>query len=247
MPNGEKLTADNYKDYIKQLLIESAHKALQAGVEIPDSIGVVFYQEKPGGFLGGRPRGERGNGQRPPMMTDGRNAPSFGPAGARPTFNRRTDFVSDIDLDKYLNYVASSTALKTPPAFDSWGVADGAASAENKVFGNSKGEPANFTDFSLRAHSGNTKATLDKAMQERVYIMNPMNFIGGDTDSRPAQHWYIRHGAKDRDTSFLVPINLATKLQNAGFDVDFALPWNRPHSGDYNLDDLFAWISSVIK
>jgi hypothetical protein len=247
MPNGEKLTADNYKDYIKQLLIESAHKALQAGVEIPDSIGVVFYQEKPGGFLGGGPRGERGNGQRPPMMTDGRNAPSFGPAGARPTFNRRTDFVSDIDLDKYLNYVASNTALKTPPAFDSWGVADGAASPENKVFGNSKGEPANFTDFSLRAHSGNAKATLDKAMQERVYIMNPMNFIGGDTDSRPAQHWYIRQGAKDRDTSFLVPINLATKLQNAGFDVDFALPWNRPHSGDYNLDDLFAWISSVIK
>jgi hypothetical protein len=249
-PNGEKLTADNYKDYIKQLLIESAHKALQAGVEIPDSIGVTFYQEKFGGFPCGGPRGGVGggrtNGQRPPMMGDGRGAPSFGPAGARPMFNNRTDFVSDIDLDKYLNYVASSTALKTPPAFDSYGVLDGAASAENKVFGNSKGEAANFTEYSLRTHTGNNKATLDKAMQERVYIMNPMNFIGGDSDSQPAQHWYIRHGAKDRDTSFLVPINLATKLQNAGYDVNFALPWNRPHSGDYNLDDLFTWIKSVL-
>jgi hypothetical protein len=249
-PAGEKLTADNYKDYIKQLLIESAHKALQAGVEIPDSIGVIFYQQQFGGFPGGGPRsgmgGGRPNGQRPPMMGDGRGAPSFGPAGARPMFNNRTDFVSDIDLDKYLNYVASSTALKTPPAFDSWGVLDGAASAENKVFGNSKGEAANFTEYSLRTHTGNQKATLDKAMQERVYIMNPMNFIGGDSDSQPAQHWYIRHGAKDRDTSFLVPINLATKLQNAGYDVNFALPWNRPHSGDYNLDDLFSWIKSVL-
>jgi hypothetical protein len=249
-PNGEKLTSDNYKDYIKQLLIESAHKALQAGAEISDSIGVVFYQHQFGGFPGGGPRGvmhgNRPNGQRPPMMGDGRGAPSFGPAGARPMFNNRTDFVSDIDLDKYLNYVASSTALKTPPAFDSYGVLDGAASAENKVFGNSKGEAANFTEYSLRARTGNKKATLDKAIQERVYIMNPMNFIGGDSDSQPAQHWYIRHGAKDRDTSFLVPINLATKLQNAGYDVDFALPWNRPHSGDYNLDDLFTWIKSVL-
>ncbi len=52
-------------------------------------------------------------------------------------------------------------------------------------------------------------------------------------------------GAKDRDTSFLVPVNLATKLMNAGYDVDFFLPWNRPHSGDYNLDDLFRWIDAL--
>jgi hypothetical protein len=254
-PDGEKLTADKYKNYLKKLLIESAHKALQAGVEIPDSIGVILYQGSMGGFPGGGPRGGmRGglpggqhNGQRPPMMMgDGRGAPSFGPAGARPMFHNRTDFVADIDLDKYLNYVASSTALKNPPAFDSWGVLDGAASAENKVFGNSKGEPANFTEYSLRAHDGK-KATLGKEIQERVYIMNPMNFIGGESDSQPAKHWYIRHGAKDRDTSFLVPVNLALKLQNAGYDVNLALPWNRPHSGDYNLDDLFAWIQSVVK
>ena len=60
-----------------------------------------------------------------------------------------------------------------------------------------------------------------------------------------APHWFIRHGAKDRDTSFLVPVNLATKLKNSGFDVNFFLPWNRPHSGDYNLDDLFGWIDRI--
>ncbi|ROS79706.1 hypothetical protein [Muribaculum intestinale] len=60
-----------------------------------------------------------------------------------------------------------------------------------------------------------------------------------------APNGFIRHGAKDRDTSFLVPVNLATKLMNLGFDVNFFLPWNRPHSGDYNLDDLFAWIECI--
>ncbi len=30
-----------------------------------------------------------------------------------------------------------------------------------------------------------------------------------------------------------------------GYDVDFFLPWNRPHSGDYNLDSLFSWLASI--
>ena len=50
--------------------------------------------------------------------------------------------------------------------------------------------------------------------------------------SLPLPHWYIRHGARDRDTAFSVSINLAAKLQNSGKDVNFKLPWNRPHSGD---------------
>ena len=61
-----------------------------------------------------------------------------------------------------------------------------------------------------------------------------------------ASHWYIRHGARDRDTAFPVPVNLALKLQNAGKDVNFLLAWNRPHSGDYALDELFEWIDGIV-
>lgn len=39
-----------------------------------------------------------------------------------------------------------------------------------------------------------------------------------DQQSDKAQHWYIRHGARDRDTAFQVPVNLATKLMNQGYD-----------------------------
>ena len=154
--------------------------------------------------------------------------------------------MTGLDLDKYLNYVATVTPLKTPPAFDQMGVLIPTPSPENKVFANENGDAANFTDFSLQHRLDNSSAKLSKEMDKRVYLMNPMNFIGND-NSTVAPNWYIRHGAKDRDTSFLVPINLATKLMNSGKNVDFSLPWNRPHSGDYNLDDLFKWIATTLK
>lgn len=223
--SGNEINADNYKDYLKSFLIASAHKALQEGCDIPDSIGVVTYSEKPD-------------------FMDNRGAPSFVPGQRQPRFNMQSDYVTDIDLDLYLNYVASVTTLKTPPAFDALGVLDAAPTNENKVFGDSLGNPANFTDFSL-CHNGNTPDTqVSETMKTRLEMYNPMDFIGHDK-STIAPHWYIRHGAKDRDTSFLVPINLATRLENTGYDVNFFLPWNRPHSGDYNLDDLFSWLNAL--
>lgn len=114
--------------------------------------------------------------------------------------------------------------LKTPPAFDAYGVLGASATPENRVFGNLDGDPSNFTEYSLRKRTGDGRAVLSPEMQERILLMNPMNFIGDNMRAGAAKHWYIRHGAKDRDTSFLVPVNLATKLSNAGYDVDFFLP-----------------------
>ena len=156
------------------------------------------------------------------------------------------EFVVDIDLDTYLNYVVTKTPLKVPPAFDKMGVLNPDATPENQVFGDATGKPANYTDFSLRKATGNASATVDKAIGERVYLLNPMNFIG-DAKATTTKHWYIRHGASDRDTGFPVPINLYTKLSNSGYEVNFALPWNRGHSGDYNLNEVFSWINQVVK
>lgn len=36
---------------------------------------------------------------------------------------------------------------------------------------------------------------------------------------------------------------MATMLKNKGYEVDFSLPWGLPHSGDYDLEELFAWIN----
>lgn len=228
--NGNPVTADNYMDYLKTFLMASAQKALEEGCEIPDSIGIVRYAKPRPTFAQRLGAGPVNGGMSP---------------GARlPHKTEYTDYVTDIDWMKYLTYVATQTPLKTPPAFDAYGVLNDAATPENRVFGDTEGNPSNFTDFSLRARTGNQKAVLSAKLEERVRLMNPMDFIM-DAGNGIAAHWYIRHGAKDRDTSFLVPLNLATRLRNEGYDVDFALPWNRPHSGDYNLDDLFQWIEKV--
>lgn len=231
---GQPVTSDNYMDYLKGFIMASAQKALEEGCEIPDTIGIVRF-EKP------RPTFAQRLGAGP-INGGAAEGPNRGAMPARR--KEYTDYVTDVDWQKYLSYVASQTPLKTPPAFDAYGVLEAGPTPENRVFGNMGGEPANFTDFSLRKRTGNQDVRISEEMEKRVALMNPMVFIS-PARKGVAGHWYIRHGAKDRDTSFLVPVNLATRLRNCGYDVDFALPWNRPHSGDYNLDDLFAWIEKV--
>ena len=249
--DGTLLNADNYLDYIKGELIRSAQIAKNAGADIPDSLGFVFSEESGFGappINGGMKRVSKQElldqmkmsenefdkmmsqdiQARPPMM------PRLG--GAK----RVGEYIIDLDMDKYLNYVVSTQPLKTAPAFDTQGVVGQQASGENEEFGDSKGSSVNFTEYSA------TKAgtVITPEIAANVALLNPMNFIGdGVTDVAP--HWYIRHGARDRDTSFPVPVNLALKLQNAGKDVNFLLAWNRPHSGDYALDELFQWIKSL--
>ena len=54
-------------------------------------------------------------------------------------------------------------------------------------------------------------------------------------------------GTADRDTSLAIAAILAAKLQNSGKRVDFALPWDVPHSGDYDLDELFDWMDNIVR
>ncbi|MCD8176111.1 MAG: carboxylesterase family protein [Tannerellaceae bacterium] len=154
------------------------------------------------------------------------------------------EFVIDVDLDTYLEYVVKRQQLKAPPAFDPLNVLENKASPENSVFGDHTGNAVNFTGFSLQKATNNPSAVMDTELKDRVWLMNPMNFIG-DGISRTAQNWYIRHGAADRDTGFQIPVNLATKLINHHYNVNFDLVWNRGHTGDYGLDELFAWIKEI--
>lgn len=227
--DGTLLTSDNYLDYLKELLMKSAQEAKDYGATIPDSIGFAFSGMPQ--FIAPVNGGMRGDGR--PALRPGRSAKSQG------------EYITDLDLERYLNYVVSMTPLKTPPAFDSKGVAGNNASGENEEFGDENGSSVNFTDYSLQKSTGNEDAQVDSRIKTAVKLMNPMNFISAP-NTTVAQHWYIRHGAIDRDTAFPVPINLATKLQNEGKDVNFKLAWNRPHSGDYALNEMFEWIKSLL-
>jgi hypothetical protein len=143
--------------------------------------------------------------------------------------------VTQIDFDAYVKYMERQ---KTPPAFDALDL----SSPETNLFGTAKINNQHFTEFSA-AHS-KTEAT--KADALLVKMMNPMNYIG-QLNTNTSKHWRIRHGTKDKDTGLAISVLLATFLENKGYDVNLELPWDKPHSGDYDLDELFSWIDGICK
>lgn len=142
--------------------------------------------------------------------------------------------VRDLDFDQYVRHAGR---MKLPPAFDALDLGSG----ENQLFGTQVIDKRHFTAF---AQQHSTAADASLADAEQVKMMNAMRYIGAP-GTATSRHWRIRHGTKDRDTSLAVPTILAATLQNKGYAVDFALPWDRPHSGDYDLDALFAWMEQV--
>lgn len=143
--------------------------------------------------------------------------------------------ITDLDFDAYVAYMERQ---KTPPAFDALDLSAG----ENQEFGDETTDKKHFTQYAYE-HSTVQGAMADTQI---VRMMNPMYYIGKENVAT-SKHWRIRHGSKDKDTGLAVSVILTTLLENHGYTVDFALPWDKPHSGDYDLDELFAWIKQVTK
>ncbi len=141
--------------------------------------------------------------------------------------------VTAIDTDKFVKKI---TRMKPSPSFDLLDL----KSPENEVFGDDKVSARHFTKYSMM-HS---ETAAEMADDKIIKMLNPTRYIG---EADTAKHWRIRHGSFDRDTSLAIPTILAVLLQNNGYDVDFFLPWGLPHSGDYDLPELFAWIDSLAK
>lgn len=139
--------------------------------------------------------------------------------------------VVDVDWDAFVHTI---TRMKTTPAFDALNL----NSPENEEFGTEQIKARHFTDFSQQ-HS---EVEGEMADAQIIKMLNPTAYIG-ETDT--AKYWRIRHGAFDRDTSLAIPVILATLLENKGYSVDFHLPWGLPHSGDYDVEELFAWIDGI--
>ena len=151
---------------------------------------------------------------------------------ALPWITIKDGTVSDIDFGRF---VAHATRMKIPPAFDSLEL----RSPENNLFGTATIDSQHVTKYSR-----DQSADRSLADTSIVKMMNPTYYVGAEATST-APHWRIRHGTVDRDTSLAVPVVLATTLQNHGFNVDFAMPWAQGHGGDYDLDELFAWIDQI--
>jgi hypothetical protein len=135
-------------------------------------------------------------------------------------------------------FIEAMGRKKAPVAFDGLSNETG----ENNLFGDETIDNRHFTAFG----AANSAVAAGSADAKTVRMMNPMYYIG-QPGSTTSAYWRIRHGTVDSDTALPVPLILATYLSNKGYSVDFALPWNVPHSGDYDLDANFAWIASIAK
>lgn len=141
---------------------------------------------------------------------------------------------SSIDFDGYVSFI---TRMKPVFAFDDLEM----NTPENELFGT---PDIKCRHFSRDISDLDPKGPMADSMT--IKMMNPMNYID-DPAAHTAAHWRIRHGCADRDTALPIPVMLAKVLEKHGADVDFALPWGIPHSGDYDLDLLFDWADRICK
>ena len=135
-------------------------------------------------------------------------------------------------------YVKNMGRMKTPPAFDAFDM----TAPENQLFGTYSVNAQHFTQFSYK--NSPDKGTL--ANSEIIKMMNPLYYIGTKNNTT-SPYWHIRYGTIDNNTSLAIEVIIATILKNKGYEVDFQLAWDRPHMGDYDLDELFDWIEKIIK
>ena len=222
---GEKLTLDengngSFKKALESVLLSSAQTALDNGVDI-------FSQ--------------------PWLTVEGQH-------------------VVGVDFSEYAKYI---TRMKPTPAFDDFHL----QTPENDLFGTEEGKGRHFTEYSVKT-CGDEGGMADKHIVKMMNPMSYLSDIDmsdadpSDADSVDAdlvdansvdadpsdtgrvntnicRYWRIRHGEHDWDPSAAISAILAIKLRQSGCQVDYALPWGIPHSGDYDLQELFAWIDGI--
>lgn len=145
------------------------------------------------------------------------------------------NIINDIDFDKFVKTMKRS---KIPPAFDALDL----SAPENELFGDKAVEKKYFTDFSY-SHS---KIQSILAPEATIKQLNPMYYIG-QKGVNNAPYWRLRHGTNDKDTSLAVSAMLALLLENNNLNLNYYLPWERSHSGDYDLPELFEWMKDISK
>jgi hypothetical protein len=233
--SGAALTADNMLDQVRLEVIHSAEVFMAGGGTIPNLGEEMSYASGP------------------TTKTYVNDWLSVDNAARK---------VLSIDMTKYLKFVATQNTLKAAPAFDQTGMSITASSGESNLFGTSSQKYSNFTEYGWDNNdvhgdgigyddtgisASRHFALASTPVLNQVKLINPMAYIATTTDTAP--YWYVRHGTRDRDTSFTVSINLTRALQadTKVQEVNYRLAWNQPHAGNYDVPEAMAWIAATLK
>lgn len=166
------------------------------------------------------------------------------------------------DLEKHLYYVARYTTLKPAPSFSNKGFYR-VGQNEDTIFGDAFDEYCAFNAYSWEHDSVKNNVGKDDTGMSWEEFMNTekggmvalqlkmtsaMDYIlEGKSDIAP--NWYVRHGMDDRDTSFAVEATLFCAIQGSSKvkDHNVGFSWLKPHSGDYDVPEAYAWLGGLLK
>jgi hypothetical protein len=171
--------------------------------------------------------------------------------------------VESIDYGKYLEFVCKTAKLKTAPAFENYGTPLQYRMNESNLSGDETTEYSHWLGWSWEndivpdngVGMDDTGLNFEQFLQTQpgrdvIYQMemvNPMPYLISDEgDSAP--YWYVRHGIRDRDTSFAVEVALFYAIQNDSTvqDANYALAYMQPHGGNYDVQEAYGWLAGVL-
>jgi len=175
-----------------------------------------------------------------------------------------TDTVLSIDYGKYLEFVTTTAKLKTAPAFENYGTPLQYRMNESNLSGDETTEYSHWLGWSwdndIIPDNGvgldDTNLTFDmfmktaagQAVVQQMKMINPMPYLISDEEGDSAPYWYVRHGIRDRDTSFAVEVALFYAIQNDPTvdDANYALAYMQPHGGNYDVQEAYGWLAGVL-
>ncbi len=171
--------------------------------------------------------------------------------------------VVSIDYDKYLEFVCKTAQLKTAPAFENYRTPLQYRMNESNLSGDEDTVYSHWLGWSWENDNipdngvgwDDTLLTFDefmataagKAVVHQMKMISPMPYLLSDEgDSAP--YWYVRHGIRDRDTSFAVEAALFYAIQNDSTvqDANYALAYMEPHGGNYDVQEAYGWLAEVL-
>ena len=164
-------------------MIRAAQKAKDAGADIPPALGFSFSGISMGRFAAPIDGGRSARGFK---TLQGGERQRLLETRVRPGMHVG-EYILDLDMQSYLNYLVSTQPLKGVPAFDSKDVAGSRASGENDEFGDALGSSVNYTLFSASKTGGRYRC---RAAETRIsYESDEFHWQGRQCRTLVYQAW----------------------------------------------------------
>lgn len=171
------------------------------------------------------------------------------------------------DYDEYLFWLSRNSALKMAPSFSNEGMSSTGAGLsgqnEDTLYGSTEYAYSAFSAYSWNNDrvAGNGCGLDDTGMTFEEYLASeegallslqlrmtsPIPYLTSE-DGESAPYWYVRHGMADRDTSFALQTVLYHAMRNDETirDVNFSFDWLYTHMGNYDVQEAYGWLESVL-